>query len=96
MLPGARMLAARGAVPGGSERNRAATEPHVRWDPKIEDVDRILLNDAQTSGGLLIAIDSSRVSELMAQLARAGAPVAAMVIGEITAGPSGTVEVTAD
>jgi selenide,water dikinase len=96
LLPGARKLAAQGAVPGGTERNQTASEPHVRWDPRIEDVDKILLNDAQTSGGMLIAIDSSRSGGLVAELERAGPPVMAAMIGSITDSPAGTVEVTAE
>jgi selenide,water dikinase len=94
LFPAARKLAAQGAVPGGTERNRAASEPHVRWDPRIEEVDRILLNDAQTSGGLLIAIDSSRAGGLVAELERTGSPVTAATIGTITDAQAGVVEVT--
>jgi selenide,water dikinase len=95
LLPLARELAQRGAVPGGSERNREATASITRWDTSLTPVDRILLNDAQTSGGLLVAVDSSRVRDVVALLERQGAPVTAAVIGEITPGPAGNVEITA-
>jgi len=91
----ARELAARGAVPGGSTRNREATEPYTTWTGKVDDTDRVLLTDAQTSGGLLIAVDSSRRDELVRRLERLGPPVTAAVVGDITAGPPGTIEVTA-
>ena len=59
----------------------------------MDEVDRILLNDAQTSGGLLIALDSSRLPELQSRLEQAGAPVTAAVIGKITEGADGVIEV---
>ena len=93
VLPLARALAARGAVPGGTDRNRAGTAAHTRWEDGVDEVDRILLNDAQTSGGLLIALDSSRLPELQSRLEQAGAPVTAAVIGEITEGADGVIEV---
>jgi selenide, water dikinase len=94
LLPLARDLAQRGSVPDGSQRNLDATGATTRWDPSLTPVDRILLNDAQTSGGLLLAVDSSRVRDLVSLLERQGRPVTAAVIGEITAGPPGTLEVT--
>lgn len=94
LLPHAREVIARGGVPGGTERNRRATEPTTRWASAVTEADRILLNDAQTSGGLLIAVDSSRAEELVGALRKIGEPVTAAVIGEITAGPVETIEVT--
>ena len=91
---GARDLAGRGAVPGGTTRNREATDRYTSWAADVEEKDQILLNDAQTSGGLLIAIDSSRRDDLVRRLERIGAPVTAAVVGEITAGPGGMLEVT--
>jgi selenide,water dikinase len=96
LLPHARELAKRGAVPGGTERNLAATSSHTHWADELDPIDRILLNDAQTSGGLLIAIDPSMVEALCTRLERSGAPVTAAVIGEIADIPPGLVEVTSD
>ncbi|MSR07226.1 MAG: selenide, water dikinase SelD [Gemmatimonadetes bacterium] len=95
LLPHAREMTARGGVPGGTERNRRSTEAATAWAGAVAEADRILLNDAQTSGGLLIAVDSSRTDELVRALRKIGEPVTAAVIGEITAGPVGTIEVTA-
>jgi selenide,water dikinase len=94
LLPHARELANRGAVPGGTERNLAATSAHTHWDDALDPVDRILLNDAQTSGGLLIAIHPSKLPELRAQLDQHDQLVMAAVIGEIADIPPGLVEVT--
>jgi selenide,water dikinase len=53
-------------------------------------VDLLLLADAQTSGGLMAAVDPSRVDAVLVDLAGAGTPAAA-VIGEVTEGEPGRV-----
>lgn len=54
MLDGARESAEAGYVNGGTRRNLAWVEPHAAWDG-VSEIDRLLLADAQTSGGLLVA-----------------------------------------
>jgi selenide,water dikinase len=76
-------LAAGGAVPGGTERNLAAAARYTGYDSGVSQVDRIVLNDAQTSGGLLIAVAPGQSERLLNALRRAATPAAA-VIGEIT------------
>ncbi|HEV8551999.1 MAG TPA: selenide, water dikinase SelD, partial [Casimicrobiaceae bacterium] len=66
LLPKAAELAERGAVPGGTKRNREALSPHVSFDPAVPEPVRTLLFDAQTSGGLLIAVPPERVESVMA------------------------------
>lgn len=84
----ARDLAAGGAVPGGTERNLAAAGTYTRYDSSLGEVDRILLSDAQTSGGLLIMVAPDQTDRLLDALRRAGTPAAAL-IGEITQGAGG-------
>ncbi len=52
-LADARESLARGFVPGGSRRNLDWVRPHL--DPGVDDDELLLLADAQTSGGLLLA-----------------------------------------
>lgn len=54
-LEGARDAASAGYVSGGTKRNLEWTNPYTRWGPGVNEIDRILLGDAQTSGGLLVA-----------------------------------------
>jgi selenide,water dikinase len=49
--------------------------------------------DAQTSGGLLLAVPPENEAALLSALREAETPAAA-VIGRITAGPAGRVRVT--
>jgi selenide,water dikinase len=89
---GVRALAAQGAVPGGTERNLAAAARYTHYDSRVSEVDRILLNDAQTSGGLLIAVAPHHSQRLLDALRRAATP-AAVVIGEATR-ETGQIEVS--
>jgi selenide,water dikinase len=93
LLPDARRLAEAGAVSGGTRRNLEAMGA-VHWDPAISDVDRLLLCDAQTSGGLLFAVAPGDARALVEALGRERT-LAAAVIGRITAGEPGTTLVIA-
>ena len=93
-LETARELALQGLVPGGSYRNLESLEGIVEWDPSIDDVDRLLLCDAQTSGGLLIAVPPERLDSLLSELRIAGVETIA-VIGEVVDGPRGRIQVSA-
>ena len=91
LIEGTRDLAERGLIPGGSRRNLDSVAPLLRWAPALTEVDQLLLADAQTSGGLLIAVARERADELVSRL-RAGDALAAAVVGEVTA-ETGTIEV---
>lgn len=92
VLPHARNLAARGVVPGGTERNLEAAE-RVEWAPDLIAADRYLCVDAQTSGGLLLAVPPENEAALVAALREEQAPAVA-VIGRVIAGKPGQVRVT--
>ena len=91
-LPGARELLAQGVAPGGTHRNVSSVAEAVTWDAALSDADRLLLCDAQTSGGLLISVPAGRAEALAAALREEGAPCAA-IVGYITGGVSGTIAV---
>ena len=61
---------ANGARPGGGNRNYEYADALVDWGPATE-VERALLTDPQTSGGLLVAVPPSRVAEYLARVPRA-------------------------
>ncbi len=89
LLPGARELTAAGYVSGGTRSNMAYLEPWVSVADGVPDDVAILLRDAQTSGGLLLATPAPQA--LAAELTRRGAMAA--VVGEVTAGDPGRIEV---
>jgi len=91
LLPQAAALAAAGFVPGGTRNNLAAAlHDGVRFDAALSSEFAAVLCDAQTSGGLLIAVATEAAAPLVASLREAGVP-AASIIGALTA--SGYVEV---
>jgi len=92
LLPHARDMAARRAVPGGTQRNLTSLADAVSFAAGVEETTRVLLCDAQTSGGLLIAVPPDKTEALVTALAREQAPAAA-VIGRVVAGPPGRVAV---
>jgi selenide,water dikinase len=89
-LAGVRRLAEDGHVPGGTRRNLEAAAPTTRWDDALDDVERLILADAQTSGGLLLAVRADALPPLLASL-REHHTLAAAVIGMVTDGNPGTI-----
>ena len=82
-IAGAEELARDGVAPGGTHRNLSSVEPDVSWADSIDDVQKILLADAQTSGGLLIAVAPEKLNDLLDTLAANGVATRA-VVGRIT------------
>jgi selenide,water dikinase len=85
--PGVWDLARRDAVPGGSRNNHRYLMEHVTWGAGIKPEEQMVLCDAQTSGGLLMAVPPRRKARLEAAL-RAGGVLAAE-IGRLTPGDPG-------
>ncbi len=79
LLPRVRELAEAGACPGGSKRNLAYAAPNCRFEAGLSDFEQLILADAQTSGGLLIAIAPEGHAALMRALAAEGVTTAATV-----------------
>jgi selenide,water dikinase len=91
LLPQARRLADEGHVPGGTHRNLEYVTPKTRWDSGLAEVDRLLLCDAQTSGGLLVSVAAGECDALADALRADGH--AAAVVGELRPGTAGEIEV---
>jgi selenide,water dikinase len=84
-------LAEEGCVPGGSRRNLEYLEPATRWPGSLGEPEKLLLCDAQTSGGLLISVaagDSRALVEALGDERHAAAE-----IGELISGVAGEIEV---
>jgi selenium donor protein len=93
LLPGTAEFAAAGCIPGGTRRNLADLDPDLAWDDQLSELQRLILCDAQTSGGLLIAVPAERVDALCTALHAELAPAAA-VIGHVAAGGAGAIRIT--
>jgi selenide, water dikinase len=72
-----------GCIPGGSRENLVATTVVVDWE-SADDLSRILLTDAQTSGGLLLCVTEAKLEKVLGVLRQRRTPCAA-IIGRITA-----------
>ena len=92
VLEEARSLVRRGAIAGGTSRNYEYLRPRVTFSG-VDEFDEIILSDAQTSGGLLMAVPRERLESLQAALRKRNIEPAH--IGEIAAAGDGHIEVTA-
>ncbi len=88
----AKTYAQSGLVPGGTHRNKKFREHQVTLDPNIPPETIDILFDPQTSGGLLISLDSTKADPLLKKLKQVGIEEAA-IIGEITAEHPGKIVV---
>lgn len=91
VLPAAVTYAEQGIVPGGTHANWRFLQDWVEYGPGVDRVRQLLLCDAQTSGGLLIAVAPDRVEQLLVALTDGGGH--GTCVGEVHAGPVGHVRV---
>ena len=94
VLPGVWDLLGKNVVPGGTFRNMNGVEDAVDWDKSLTDQQRLLMCDAQTSGGLLISVTKDKVEKLLSELEISGVETR-VIVGEITAENSGRILVKA-
>jgi selenide,water dikinase len=80
LLSNARHYAELGCITGGAHRNSEYLAPHVRFSEQRDELDRELLWDPQTSGGLFAAIDPA----LWPSLAKLAPEVTFWRVGEVT------------
>src|SRR5439155_4898681 len=73
VLDGVRALLADGMVAGGTQRNHAFVDESVDWHGLALE-EQLLLADAQTSGGLLLAVAPDTVDALVRELDARGTP----------------------
>lgn len=84
LLPGVSALAEQNIIPGGTRRNLKYVGKATRFDPNLEEVQRALAADPQTSGGLLLALSPEK-APIFLQKYNPQAPLPAVVIGEVVA-----------
>jgi selenide,water dikinase len=87
-LPGTLDLARAGVVPSGTRRNHAHVRGRVDWG-ELTEPEQLVLADAQTSGGLLIAAtDADRTESALV-----GRGVPALRVGATMTGPPGRIRI---
>jgi selenophosphate synthase len=91
LLPGAEDLAAAGIIPGGTLNNLEYAEKFAVWDERVSYNKKVLLCDAQTSGGLLVCMPESHADEFLQKLDESG--VTGVVIGKMLSEGTGLITV---
>ncbi|MEO6776342.1 MAG: selenide, water dikinase SelD [Kofleriaceae bacterium] len=81
-------------APGGTHANWRYLNDSVDYDAGIDKPSQLVLCDAQTSGGLLIAVAPRDADKLVAELVARSTPCAA-IIGTLEAGPAGRLRISA-
>jgi selenide, water dikinase len=92
IIPYAREYAQMGMVPGGTHANRNFCHRSLQVDPALPGYLLDILSDAQTSGGLLIAVSADRALSLVERLKQRGLKETAL-IGQVTELPLSTISV---
>jgi selenide,water dikinase len=83
-----------GIAPGGTHANWRYSNDHVTYEDGIDKTAQLVLADAQTSGGLLIAVEPAKAEALVEGLMHRGTP-AYRIVGMLGEGPAGKIRVTA-
>jgi selenide,water dikinase len=92
LIAGTWKLVQDGVAPGGTRRNLEYVDRVVQWDQSLSQEAKLVLCDAQTSGGLLLSVSPEKAPRLMTALAQRGIGEAA-IVGEITARGASEIEV---
>jgi selenide,water dikinase len=87
-LPAAERYVRSGIAPGGTHANWRFLGDWVTYGEGLDKPEQLLLCDAQTSGGLLIALPAARATALIAELGQRGVSCAA-IVGKIVEGRPG-------
>ncbi|MEO7327210.1 MAG: selenide, water dikinase SelD, partial [Minicystis sp.] len=83
-----------GIVPGGTHANWRFLGEHTTFAEGVDKEAQLVLSDAQTSGGMLIAVEPGKLDQLLDALRERGTPCAD-VIGRLDAGSAGRMQVVA-
>jgi selenium donor protein len=85
-------LAVSGAIPGGTHKNLQFYKEWIKWNSVLSETEKLMFCDAQTSGGLLVAIPENFKDQVLLELEAQGV-VDATVIGRIMEKGTGIISV---
>lgn len=91
-MPGVKALALAGAIPGGSRENLSHFGSHIHWGHQISETEKLMICDAQTSGGLLVAVPGDIAAKAVSELKQGGIHLACL-IGEVLESGEGWINV---
>jgi selenide,water dikinase len=93
VLPAAWEYVRAGIAPGGTHANLKFLNDWATFDEDLAQEERLILADAQTSGGLLIAVNAERSDALLDELSSAGVK-GSSIIGRLETGEVGRISVS--
>ena len=76
-----------GYIPGGSKRNLETCQKFTKFSGTLSETEKIILADAQTSGGLLVSLSVKNAEKFVTRL-KNESDMEVSIIGEITEGKS--------
>jgi len=91
VLPEVVASAGMGFIPGGTKDNYSFTRESTEYPQDLPEYWKYLLNDAQTSGGLLFSLPAAQAAEMLDKLSAENIPAA--IIGVIEDGPAARVKI---
>jgi cysteine desulfurase len=72
LLPEIKNLVAQGIIPGGTQNNIGFLKNQVFVESRLSNIENVIFHDAQTSGGLLIALPEKEAQNLLQNLIETG------------------------
>ena len=93
LFDGVEAFLEQGLCPGGTHRNLEHAAPDTAFPADLDECRRLLLADAQTSGGLLMAVPEAGLDGLLAALGERDVPVRAVVGAVVESDKPGRIEV---
>ncbi len=82
IIEGVKDLALADIIPGGTKNNLDFVKDYVHYDSHLSEIDQLIMNDAQTSGGLLISLPEKFQDDFIREYNLKGMETA-VVIGKI-------------
>jgi selenide, water dikinase len=83
LLPGAYQVYEKGSIPGATFRNQEFTGEHMHFTRTVDYNLKMMVHDAQTSGGLLMTVNPDHAEALVEDLIRLDPESSAVHIGEV-------------
>ena len=82
LINGTKELAEKGFIPGGSKQNFKTSENYTKFSESMSEIEKFILADAQTSGGLLVSLSENQANEFLNRF-RDETGMEASIIGKI-------------
>lgn len=83
LLPGAHRIFEKGSIPGATFRNKEYTGDQVHFTRSVTYTHKMLMHDAQTSGGLLISVNPDHADKLVNELRNNHPDLEVAIVGEV-------------